>query len=300
MGFAFCDTSVAVPSILMAGAFAIPQFSLQVGHSGSVLEISGFEITRLASSTRTCKTTAYKRTTSPPVQDNRKHLNCTQNKAFGSQDGTIMAPIRTALIGLSSSAATSWASGAHLPYLLSPRGRQKYTIVALCNSTVEAANRAIAAFKLSPDTKAYGDPQAVADDPDIDLVVCCTRVDVHHSTILPSVKAGKTVYVEWPLAQNVKHVAELVREAKKSGSRTIMGMQGRLAPPVVKIRETLESGRIGKVLSSEVRMFGGSNDREILPTGLKYFGDSSIGGNIYTIGYGHGKLSLNTRMWNNC
>lgn len=203
-----------------------------------------------------------------------------------------MAPIRTAIIGLSSSAATSWASGAHLPYLLSPRGRAKYDIVALCNSSVDAAQRAIEAFTLSAKTKAYGDPQSVADDPDIDLVVCCTRVDVHHSTILPSIKAGKTVYVEWPLAQDVKHVSELVEAAKKSGSKTIMGMQGRLAPPVVKIREILESGRIGQVLSSEVRMFGGSNDREILPTGLKYFTDSSVGGNIYTIGYGHGESMI--------
>lgn len=200
-----------------------------------------------------------------------------------------MAPIRTAIIGLSSSAVTSWASGAHLPYLLSPRGREKYSIVALCNSSVDAAKRAIEAYKLSHETKAYGSPQSVADDPDVDFVVCCTRVDVHHSTILPSIKAGKTVYVEWPLAQDVKHVSELVEAAKKSGSTTIMGMQGRLAPPVVKIKETLESGRIGKVLSSEIRMFGGSNDREILPTGLKYFADSSVGGNIFTIGYGHSK-----------
>lgn len=202
-----------------------------------------------------------------------------------------MAPIRTAIIGLSGTATTSWASAAHLPYLLSARGREKYQIVALCNSSVEAAKRAIEAFKLPPDTKAYGDPQAVADDKDIDLVVVSTRVDVHYSTALPSVKAGKSVFVEWPLAHDVAHAKELVEAAKVSGGRTLVGHQGREAPPIVKLRQLLEQGSIGKILSSEIRAFGGSVDREALLPGLKYFTDRSVGGNIVTIGVGHCKPS---------
>lgn len=198
-----------------------------------------------------------------------------------------MTPIRTAIIGLSASSATSWASSAHLPYLLSPRGRAKYNLVALCNSSVDAAKRAITVYNLSPETKAYGDPQTLADDPEIDLVVCCTRVDVHHSTILPSVKAGKSVFVEWPLAQDAKHAAELTEAAEASDSKTIVGMQGRMAPPVVRIQDLLQQGRIGKVLSSEVRGAGGTMDREALTPGLAYFTDLAVGGNVFTIGFGH-------------
>ena len=201
-----------------------------------------------------------------------------------------MAPIRTAIIGLSSSAITSWAAAAHIPYLLSPRGREKYTIVALLNSSVDAAKKSIVHYKLSPETKAYGDPQALADDPDIDLVVSCTRVDKHHQTTLPSVKAGKSVFVEWPLAQDVKHAAELTEAAKASGSKTIVGIQGRLTPPVVRLREIVKQGRIGKILNSEIRAAGGTMDREMLMTGLEYFADRSIGGNMYTIGFGHCKF----------
>ncbi|KAH6609085.1 oxidoreductase family [Trichoderma cornu-damae] len=198
-----------------------------------------------------------------------------------------MAPIRTAIIGLSRSSASSWASAAHLPYLLSARGREKYQIVALCNSSVEAAKRAIEAFELPPETKAYGDPQAVADDKDIDLVVVSTRVDVHYSTALPSVKAGKKVFVEWPLAHDVAHAKDLVDAARASGSQTLVGHQGREAPPVVKLRQLLERGSVGKVLSSEIRAYGGTIDREALTPGLKYFTDRSVGGNVVTIGVGH-------------
>ncbi|RSL48632.1 hypothetical protein CEP54_012826 [Fusarium duplospermum] len=198
-----------------------------------------------------------------------------------------MAPIRTALVGLSASAKTSWAAIAHLPYLLSPLGKSKYQIVALCNSSVEAARKAIQHFELPTETKAYGDPESLAADEEIDLVVVITRVDVHHGTALPSIKAGKAVYVEWPLAQDEEHARELTTLAKESGSRTIVGLQGRLAPPIAKIHELLQQGRIGKVLSSELRASGGTNDRDILPSILDYFTRRAVGGNIYTIGLGH-------------
>lgn len=198
-----------------------------------------------------------------------------------------MAPIRTALIGLSASAKTSWASGAHLPYLLSARGRERYQIVALLNSSVEAARAAIETYGLDSDTKAYGTPGDLAADKDVEFVVCCTRVDVHYDTIKPSVAAGKDVYVEWPLAQDATHARELAALAEEKGGRTVVGLQGRLAPPVLKVREIITSGRIGKVLSSEVRAFGGTNHSEIIPKSLEYFARREVGGNIYTIGFAH-------------
>lgn len=98
--------------------------------------------------------------------------------------------------------------------------------------------------------------------------------------------------MEWPLAQDDEHVGELVEAARRSGSRAIVGLQGRLAPPVVKLKELIQEGRIGKILSSEVRAAGGSVDRETLASGLKYFADKSIGGNVFTIGLGHRKFHL--------
>ncbi|KAI8965613.1 NAD(P)-binding protein [Daldinia sp. FL1419] len=198
-----------------------------------------------------------------------------------------MSPIRTAIIGLSSSSSSSWAGHAHLPYLLSPEGQKKFKIIALCNSSVDAAKRAIDAFKLSPETRAYGDPDSLAADPDVQLVVCATRVDKHYETILPSVHEGKDVFVEWPLAQNASLAAELAALARQKGGRTVVGLQGWHAPAVMKMKDLIRSGRVGKVLSSEVRAAGGSIDRISLPTSLEYFTDRKIGGNPFTIGFGH-------------
>jgi predicted dehydrogenase len=204
-----------------------------------------------------------------------------------------MSPIRVGLIGLSASAKTAWAAGAHLPYLLSPAGRAKFEIVALLNSSVAAARSAIDFYNLPTTTRAYGSPADLAADPDVDLVVCNTRVDVHESTIEASVEAGKAVFCEWPLAQNSEHAAALVAKAEKAGtlSKTVVGLQGRVFPLIENLRKVIASGRIGNVLSSEVRMFGGLNDRIIIPESLEYFTRREVGGNIYVIGFAHGRSS---------
>lgn len=199
--------------------------------------------------------------------------------------------IRVGFIGLSANAAgTSWASNAHLPYFLSARGREQYKLVALANTSVESAQASIKKYGLDPSTKAYGDVQQLADDPDVDLVVVSTRVDDHYRTGLPSVKAGKAVFIEWPLAQDAKHAKELVEAAKKSGSKTVVGVQGRYSPPILKLKEVIDGGIIGEVLSSEIVAAGGTWDRVKLGEKLGYFTDKAVGGNPITIGFGHCKL----------
>ena len=200
-----------------------------------------------------------------------------------------MAPIRVALIGLSQAAKTSWASEAHLPYLLSSRGRQKYTITALLNSTEQAAQRAIEFYGLGSEVSAYGSPHALAADSNVDLVVCTTRVDVHYDTIKPSVAAGKDVFVEWPLAENAQRAAELAAVARQKGGRTVVGLQARVAPVVLKVGSLLQSGVVGNVVSSDVTaatLYGGG---ESISEGLAYFLDKKVGGSPVTISFGHRK-----------
>ena len=76
-----------------------------------------------------------------------------------------MAPIRVGIIGLSQNAQTSWAGRAHFPYLTGSDG--KYEIKALLNSSKESAQQAINNYNLPSTTKAYGDPQDLANDPDV-------------------------------------------------------------------------------------------------------------------------------------
>ncbi|EHK27083.1 uncharacterized protein TRIVIDRAFT_188014 [Trichoderma virens Gv29-8] len=162
--------------------------------------------------------------------------------------------IRVALVGLSANATTSWAAAAHLPYLQSARGQTQYKVVALLNSSKEAAERARSHFNLPSTVKAYGDPAQLAADDEVDLVSVVTRVDKHYSAAEPSIRAGKAVYVEWPLTESLKRSVALLGE-NKGRDTSIIGLQGRLSPVASKIKEVLASGRIGKVLDSQFKDF---------------------------------------------
>ncbi|KAI1185833.1 NAD(P)-binding protein [Nemania serpens] len=196
-----------------------------------------------------------------------------------------MAPIRVALIGLSASAKVSWAEQGHLPYLQSPRGRSHYELVALLNSSVAAAEAAREHFKLSPSIKTYGSPEDLAADQDVDLVVCNTRVDTHVLTSAPSLRVGKAVFIEWPLAENYE--AALALTGGQRVDHSIIGLQGRVSPIAMKLKEVLGSGRIGRVLSSDVRAFGNLGRRDSVAESVSYFTKRSVGGNHITIAYAH-------------
>lgn len=199
-----------------------------------------------------------------------------------------MAPIRVALIGLSPNAATSWAAEGHLPYLLSPHGQSHYRITAIQNSSLSSAEAAKKAFSLPPEVKTYDDPEKLAQDDNVDLVVVCTRVDVHAKVAEPSIKAGKATFVEWPLTESLTRSESLLSHIPASQIRnSIIGLQGRVSPPVVKLIELLKSGRIGKVLSTSVSASGTILPRSALPVGIAYFTDRKIGGNQISIHHGH-------------
>lgn len=193
-----------------------------------------------------------------------------------------MTPIRVGFIGLS---ASSWAGRAHIYYLLAS---PKFEIVALANSTVESAKSAIKAHSLSPSTKAYGTGEELAADPDVDLVVCSVNVALHYPLIKPALEQGKMAFVEWPLGRNLQEAQELADLARKSGVKTMVGLQGRKSILIAKIKQLVDDGRIGRVLSSTVvatlENFGTGTE---VPLGMRYFLDKSQGGNNVTIYFGH-------------
>lgn len=206
-----------------------------------------------------------------------------------------MAPIRVGLIGLPGSPAdkyegANWTAIAHLPYLTKT---PHYEIVALLNSSAESARAAVQKYHLPDKTRTYGDPADLANDPDVDLVVCSVRVDRHFQTVKPSLIAGKTVFVEWPLDRNAQVAREMTALAAKHQAKTIVGLQSGMAPILRKVREVLKSDAIGRVVSS---WFVGSagNDLDRGSRVMRYFLDREVGGSMMSIHVGHGIETVTT------
>ncbi|KAF2101324.1 NAD(P)-binding protein [Rhizodiscina lignyota] len=201
---------------------------------------------------------------------------------------TSRPPINVGIVGLTTNDKSSWAARAHLPYLLkSPH----YRVQGVCNRTVESAQLAIETFHLPSSARAYSSIAELGADEEIDLVVVCTRVDTHYGIIKPLLERmeqegekKKDMFVEWPLGANLAQGRELARLAREVNGpiKTVIGLQARMNPAFSKIKEILSSGRIGNVLSVDVRATAPNVVVE-MPANRAYFADRSSGGNLLTI-----------------
>ena len=90
--------------------------------------------------------------------------------------------------------AGSFAKEVHLPNL--KRLNDFYEIKAICNKTGISTNTVAKKFSVK---KRTSDPNALINDDEIDLVVICTRHNLHGNLVLKCLKSGKHVLVEKPL-----------------------------------------------------------------------------------------------------
>ena len=193
-----------------------------------------------------------------------------------------MAPIKVGILGLSTK-SSAWATLAHYPYL---KSSAYYKIVAVCNSSLQSSQAAISHFNLT-DATPHDSWESLAQDPNVDLVVVSTRADTHYDVAKPAILAGKSVYVEWPLGANKEQAREMSELAKQKGCRTVVGLQGRVAPSVLTVKKIIDSGRLGEIHS--VSFDGTTNVWQDNAAGerYQYFMDRKVGGNLLTIYGGH-------------
>jgi predicted dehydrogenase len=135
-------------------------------------------------------------------------------------------------------------------------------------------------------TKAYGSPEDLAKDADVDFVVCNVRVDRHYQLMMPVLEAGKDAFVEWPLGANLQQAEEMLAAAKKSGSKTIVGLQARPSPVTQRIKQLVGDKVIGDLLSS-VMNYSVGFVADVEPLGVDYMTKKAVGGNLMTILYSH-------------
>ncbi|CZR60523.1 uncharacterized protein PAC_10419 [Phialocephala subalpina] len=134
--------------------------------------------------------------------------------------------------------------------------------------------------------KAYGDPGNLAKGPNVDLVICSTRVSKHLATVGPSLKAGKDVIVEWPLGKSLPDAKELLRLKKEGGEASCRQPSIKTAPLIKKLKELVDGESIGKVLNSSW-MGQGGQQMESVTKGVEYLGIGEYRGNLITIRFGH-------------
>jgi predicted dehydrogenase len=94
----------------------------------------------------------------------------------------------------------------------------------------------------------HGSYDALADDPDVDVVFVASPVTSHYTDVLRFLNAGKHVLTGKPLAIDAAQSRKMVAAAAERGLFLMEGMWNRFLPAYVALREILAARRIGTPL----------------------------------------------------
>ena len=174
---------------------------------------------------------------------------------------------------------STWATQSHFPALLASPDVE---FTAVCTTRPESAEEARKAFGAK---LAFHDFREMAASPDIDAVAVVVRVPSHYEPTRAAIEAGKHVLTEWPLGRNTAEAEELAALARAQGVQTAVGLQSRVSPALLYVKELLESGYVGQLLSCHVTtMRDGPLER---PSSRTWQRDESLGAHTLSIANGH-------------
>jgi predicted dehydrogenase len=185
--------------------------------------------------------------------------------------------IRLGFVG--ANVRAGWASQSHYPALLASPDVE---LTAVCTTRPESAEEAREAFGAK---LAFHDYRAMVASPEIEAVAVVVRVPAHYEPTRAALEAGKHVYTEWPLGRTTAEAEELASLARSGGLQTAVGLQSRVSPTLMFVKELIESGYVGEVLSCHVSCTrDGALER---PSSRTWQRDASLGANTLTIANGH-------------
>ena len=185
--------------------------------------------------------------------------------------------IRLGFVG--ANVRSTWASLSHFPALLASPDVE---LTAVCTTKPESAEEARKAFGAK---LAFTDFRAMCASKEIDAVAVVVRVPSHYEPTKAAIEAGKHVYTEWPLGRTTAEAEELAALARAKGVQTAVGLQSRVSPALLYMKELIEAGYVGEVLSCHADcMRDGALER---PAARTWQRDVTLGANPLTIANGH-------------
>lgn len=128
---------------------------------------------------------------------------------------------------------------------------QQYSqVVAVMSRTADRARAFAEKYNIE---RWYTDAQNLVTDPDVDAVYIATPPSTHSTYAVMALMAGKAVYVEKPLAISYDECLRINRVAKAEGQACFVAYYRRYLPYFKKVKEIIESGAIGRVLTAQIR-----------------------------------------------
>lgn len=172
-----------------------------------------------------------------------------------------------------------WASQSHFPAVMK---HPDVEMTAVCTTRPETAEAAKIHFGAK---LAFSDYRQMVASPEIDAVAVVVRVPSHYGPTMAAIQAGKPVYTEWPLGRTTAEAEEMTNLARSKGVLAACGLQSRVSPALLYMKELIESGYVGRVLACNVST---ARDGPLQrPTSRSWQRDFTLGANTLTIANGH-------------
>jgi predicted dehydrogenase len=185
--------------------------------------------------------------------------------------------IRLGLIG--ASVKGTWSARSHLPAL---QTGSDVALTAVCTTKAGSAEAARQAYGAR---LAFDDYRKMTASPEIDAVAVVVRVPSHYGPVKAALEAGKHVYCEWPLGRTTAEAEELTALAKAKGLVTAVGLQARVNPTLMYMKELVDAGFVGDMVAVHVSLLReGVLSR---PSHRTWQRDAELGANTLTIPNGH-------------
>ncbi|GAB2584852.1 Gfo/Idh/MocA family protein [Spirosoma areae] len=109
--------------------------------------------------------------------------------------------------------------------------------------------------------RAYSDVYDMVDRENVDLCLVCTTHPAHREPTVAALNAGSHVLVEKPLASTLEDCDVMIEAATRNGRYLGVISQRRFYAPSMRIREAIDSGKIGKPILGTIQMLGWRDEK---------------------------------------
>lgn len=138
--------------------------------------------------------------------------------------------IKIALCG-----AGGFAKGMHLPNI--QKMQDKYSLYAVQSRTASNAQSIALKYRCKYATTDY---EKILNDSEVDMVMICTRHNLHAQMVIEALKAKKAVFVEKPLALNKEETQAIMETVKETGMPLLVGYNRRFSKYAQEIKKHIK------------------------------------------------------------
>ncbi len=115
-------------------------------------------------------------------------------------------------------------------------------LAAIADVNIKAAQELAEKYHVK---QVYSDYKQIMADQTIDAVAICSSTDTHASLMIEAAQAGKHIFCEKPISQNLAAIDQALEAVNKAGVKCQIGFNRRFDANFKKVRQLIQEGKLG-------------------------------------------------------